>query len=289
LRKFLALAALAGIGLALAASGHASSAAPQKLSRTAVFLHAVSVAFWIGALLPLALIVRAKERDDAELAKFSRAIPYALLVLAGSGLVLAYLQLDRLDALWTTNYGFVLSAKLAAVLALLGLGAANRYALVPRFQARGARAMRPLARSISTEFGLALAILGVVGLWRFTPPPRALAATEPVSIHFHDTAAMLQIEVEPVRARGAEVSVQVMNGEMKPLSAKEVTLILSNPWKGIEPVRRVALREGDSTSSWRVDDLRIPIAGRWHLRVDILITDFDKVSIEDDVELPRSP
>jgi copper transport protein len=80
-----------------------------------------------------------------------------------------------------------------------------------------------------------------------------------------------------------------MNGEMKPLSAKEVTLILSNPWRGIEPVRRVALREGNSDSSWRVDDLRIPIAGRWHLRVDILISDFDKVSIEDDVELPRSP
>ncbi len=63
--------------------------------------------------------------------------------------------------------------------------------------------------------------------------------------------------------------------------------MLSNPAAGIEPVRRVAVSEGGP--QWAVDDLRIPIAGRWRLRVEILIDDFDKVVLEDDVELPRSP
>src|SRR5215213_7199891 len=45
--------ALAGVGLSLAASGHAAGASPQWLTRPMVFLHSVGVAFWIGALGPL--------------------------------------------------------------------------------------------------------------------------------------------------------------------------------------------------------------------------------------------
>jgi copper transport protein len=45
---------LGGVGVALAASGHAATAGPELLTRLAVFLHGVTVAFWLGALLPLA-------------------------------------------------------------------------------------------------------------------------------------------------------------------------------------------------------------------------------------------
>src|SRR3954471_16260708 len=54
----LALLGLLGVGLALSLSGHASTAEPQFVSRPALFLHVVCVAFWVGALLPLALGVR---------------------------------------------------------------------------------------------------------------------------------------------------------------------------------------------------------------------------------------
>jgi copper transport protein len=211
-----------------------------------------------------------------------------LAVLAITGVTLAVVQLDRVDALWTTRYGIVLSCKLCAVAALLALAAVNRYALVPRFEAVGGTAARPLAGSIAVELTIAIAILGLVALWRFTPPPRSLALAGPqVSIHFHGERAMAQIEVASVRGRGAHVSLEVLDGELRPLAAKEVTLAFSNPAAGIEPVRRTAVSEGGPL--WDVDDLRIPIAGRWRLRVEILIDDFDKVVLEDDVELPRSP
>ena len=64
-------------------------------------------------------------------------IPYPLALLVVTGLVLAVVQLGRLDALWTTSYGVVLACKLAAVVALLALAVANRYRLVPRFEAAG--------------------------------------------------------------------------------------------------------------------------------------------------------
>ena len=50
---------------------------------------------------------------------------------------LIYVQFYRFDAFWTTDYGLVLSSKIAAVVALLALGAVNRYFLVPRFEAKG--------------------------------------------------------------------------------------------------------------------------------------------------------
>jgi copper transport protein len=277
---------LAGAGLALALSGHAATAAPQFLSRPAVFLHGVCVAFWIGSLIPLVAIVREPKRGDGELARFSRLIPIPLAALVATGAYLAWAQLDRPDALWTTNYGEVLSGKLAGVLVLLGLAAANRYVLVPRLEARRPGAARPLAAAIATEWVLALAILGTVALWRFTPPPRALIAAEPASIHFHGGKVMAQIEVEPVRARGAHVGIEVLDAAFQPFAAKGVTIFLSNSAAGIEPVRRDASL---GTSNWGIDDLRIPIAGRWKLRVDILISDFEKETLEDDVLLPRAP
>jgi copper transport protein len=279
--------ALAGAGLALALSGHAATAGLQPLSRPAVFLHGVCIAFWVGSLLPLAAIVRDGGRGDGELARFSRLIPIPLAVLIATGAYLAWAQLDRPDALWTTSYGEVLSGKLVAVLALLGLAAANRYALVPRLKARQAGSAGPLAASIAAESVIAFAILGTVALWRFTPPPRALIAAEPTSIHFHGGKVMAQIEVEPVRARGADFSIEVLDATFHPFAAKAVTIFLSNARAGIEPVRRDADRE--DASNWRVDDLRIPIAGRWTLRVDVLISDFDKETLEDDVLLPRAP
>jgi len=82
--------------------------------------------------------------------------------------------------------------------------------------------------------------------------------------------------------------------------------VLANPAAGIEPIRMMATRAGVSggadaastapsaatsaaTSTWRIDDLRIPVAGRWSLRVEILVSDFEKRIIEDTVTLPRVP
>jgi copper transport protein len=307
----LALLGLFGVGLALSLSGHASTAVPQFVSRPALFLHAVCVAFWIGALLPLALGVRdagmrATPSGGGELRRFSNTIVPVIALLLLTGLWLAFVQLDRIDALWTTSYGRVLACKLAAVVAMFALAAANRCWLVPKFETKGGASARPLAISIALELVIALVILGLVALWRFTPPPRALVVDAPVSVHVHGEKAMAQIEIERAKQQSPHASVLVLDGAFQPLAAKEVTLVLANPAAGIEPIRINATRAGASggandtskaasaatsaaTSTWRIDDLRIPVAGRWNLRVEILMSDFEKRIIEDTVTLPRVP
>jgi copper transport protein len=285
LARALALVGLVGIGLALSLSGHAGTVEPRWLTRSAVFLHGVTVAFWIGALIPLVVAIGAGDRDA--LMRFSRLIPIPLAVLIATGCLLMFVQLDRVDALWTTRYGLVLSGKLAVVAVLVGLAVVNRYALVPRFAATGsAPAGRPLAHSIRIEVALALVILALVASWRFTPPPRALAASERVFLHIHGGRGMAEIDIEPERGR-ARTSVKLLDPELHPLAAKELTIVLSNPAAGIEPMQRHGVSEGDGL--WRIDDLRIPAAGRWQLRVEILISDFDKLVLDEEVDLPRLP
>jgi copper transport protein len=283
----LSLLGLVGVGVALAASGHASAAEPQVLTRPAVFLHGVAVAFWIGALLPLAAAMRAPKRRQVELTRFSRAIPIAIVVLVASGTVLAVVQLRRFDALWTTDYGLVLSGKLAAVLVLLALAAVNRYALTSRVMDGDGIAAGRLARSIKTELLIALLVLGLVATWRFTPPPRALfaAAEAPVHVHIHSDKAMADVEIEPAHASTRRITVTVLDGQFGPLPAKEVTLFLGNTAAGIESLRLPATHvEG---AAWLVDNVSIPTVGRWQVRVEILINDFEKVTIEDQIDLPR--
>lgn len=281
-RRALAAVAMAGIGLALVSSGHASTAQPRVVTVPMVFLHGVCVAFWVGSLLPLILGVRAGDRVGLE--RFSRLIPVPLAVLIASGIVLAFVQLDRLDALWTTAYGRVLSAKIAVVIVLLALAALNRYRLVPGIAAVGTAR---LVRVIVVELGLAVAILGLVGLWRFTPPPVALAAAETTFIHFHGERAMALINLRPERDRGAAVSIAVEDDDGQPFAAKEVDLVIWNASAGIEPIRASATVAGNG--QWRISGLHIPVAGVWRMRVEILVSDFDKIMLEDNVELPRAP
>jgi copper transport protein len=291
LARGLSLLGLAGLGVALTLSGHASTAAPWLASRAAVLVHALAVAFWVGALLPLCVAVRASRARGSPaigaLKRFSRAIAPVLVLMLLSGLWLAVAQLGTIEALWTTAYGQVLSAKLVCVALLMGLGAANRYRLVPAFERSSAAAARPLATVIAVELALALVIFGLVALWRFTPPPRALVSDAPIALHLHGDKAMAEIEIARGGDAPARASVLVLDGAFQPLAAKEVTLVLANPAAGIEPLRLHAAPAEENR--WAIDGLRIPVAGRWNLEVEILVSDFDKVRLEETVALPRMP
>jgi copper transport protein len=283
--RILALAAAALAGVALASTGHASAASPQWLTRPAVFLHVVAIAFWIGALLPLGLLLREGGPSAAALARFSRAIPFAVAPLVAAGIVLAVIQVGEPAALWTTAYGRVLLAKLALLVALFGLAAINRWRLTGAAAAGEAVARKRLVRATAAELVLAVAIFGVVATWRFTPPPRALqaAAAAPASVHIHTAKAMAEVTITPGHAGPVSAKISVLTGDFGPLDAKEVTLALSDPAAGVEPIKRPATKSADGT--WRVDGLTVPVPGHWDVDVAILLSEFELVHLRDAVDI----
>jgi copper transport protein len=283
-RRPSAFMALAGVGLALAASGHASAADPQWLMRPLVFIHTVAITWWLGALVPLAAIIHAggEARRNA-LVRFTRFIPYAVVLLVVSGPILALVQVEQVSALWSTTYGRVLLAKLSLVATLLLVAAVNRWWLTAPAERGDAGAGRRLRLAIAIEIALALGILGVVAIWRFTPPPRALiaAAMPPAMLHLHTDKAMVEVTIAPGRAGRSTASVFVQTGDFAPLAAKEVTLAFSDPAAGIEAIRKTAHAAGDGR--WAVDDLVLPVAGTWKVEIGVLVSDFDLVQMSGEV------
>ncbi|SFO22824.1 copper transport protein [Bradyrhizobium sp. Ghvi] len=116
--RALAAIAFAGVGLSLAMTGHAATASPEALTRPAVFVHGLAVAFWIGALAPLAAILSKQNPAVLPLLnRFSRIAVPVVAALALTGLLLAVIQLEKPQALVETSYGLILSLKLALVFA----------------------------------------------------------------------------------------------------------------------------------------------------------------------------
>ena len=284
--RLFALAGLVGIGTALAVSGHASAAEPQWLTRPMVFLHGAGIAFWAGALAPLGLaLMRQRAEAGAFLHRFSRTILPVVAILAVAGIVLGVIQVQTPSALVDTAYGRLLLIKLALLLFLFAIAAFNRWKLTVPTEAGDTKAQRSLARSTGIEMLIVLAIFGIAAGWRFTPPPRALAiaAAQPASVHIHTLKAMADLSITPGHAGPVAASIVIMTGDFGPLDAKEVTLVLSKPDSGIEPLKRPATKPGDG--SWRVDNLVIPVPGRWTARVDILVSDFEIVKIEAPIDI----
>ena len=102
--------------------------------------------------------------------------------------------------------------KLALLAALFAFAAANRYRWTHQARQGDPGALR---RSILAETAIMLAIFGVAAIWRFTPPPRALAeaAAQPAAIHIHTATAMADLSITPGRAGPVTASMVVMTGD----------------------------------------------------------------------------
>ena len=279
------LALVAG-GIAPVLSGHASSAQPEWLMRSAVFVHVTAAMIWIGALAPLAVALGAGGTEARSgLLRFSRVIPYVLIALLGAGTALTVVQVADPQALAETNYGLILLFKFALVGVMLALAVLNRWVLTEGVVNGNRPDTDRLVRSILLESLVALTIIAVVSGWRFTPPPRVIiaAASEPATEYIHTDKALAYIWVLPGRVGKVNVSVNVLTGDFLQLDAREVSIVLSNPNAGVEPFKRELVRHGEA--NWRADGLTIPLAGLWRVRVDVLITDFEIARLEGQIRI----
>lgn len=284
--KLLSLIAIITGAAALAISGHASAAEPQWLTRPAVFLHAFTIALWVGALMPLGISLYRKDSDTTNgLRRFSNFIPYALLILIIAGTTLTIIQVQKPSALLDTAYGKLLVAKLAILFLLFLLAAYNRWKLTQPVMHNDGVATQKLARSIIIETVLVLVIFGIASGWRFTPPPRsiAIAAAQPATMHIHTDKAMADVSVAPGRTGSVTASAILMDSDFATLEAQEVTYVFSNSEAGIEPFRRKAVKT--ENGNWEATDVLLPLAGTWKVRLDILINDFELVRLEENIQI----
>jgi len=169
---------LATLGAAVAATsfawvGHARAAA-QAATPFLLGVHVLAVAFWIGALGPLA--IQARRREPLKLggvaARFGRIAMTLVGVLLAAGAAVLWILLGSVSELWTSGYGCLACVKIAAVACLLALAGWNKLRLVPRIAAGDPLAVRSLRRSICAEILVgALILLITAALTTLTGPP----------------------------------------------------------------------------------------------------------------------
>ena len=73
------------------------------------------------------------------------------------------------------------------------------------------------------------------------------------------------------------VTVAFAGADGAPLAPREVTLTLSLPAAGIEPIRRPMRADGPV---WRAEGIVLPVPGAWTVRAAALITDYDLLALE---------
>jgi putative copper resistance protein D len=165
---------------ALAWAGHAAAGAGAEgaVHLVADILHLVAAAAWVGALIPLALLLRAARRDQSEAAvavaraavlRFSSLGVASVGTLVASGSVNTWVLAGSVAALIETDYGHLLVAKVALFLVMLSFGAINRLWLTPRLAhapkaAVPLSAIRQIERNSLIEAGVGAVIIVIVGL-----------------------------------------------------------------------------------------------------------------------------
>ena len=112
--------------------------------------------------------------------------------------------------------------------------------------------------------------------------PAAVAGDDDFFTHLHAEKAMANITVSPGRAGPVDIAIQLETMEEKPLTAKAVSVTLSDIQTGrrLPPVQATRTGEAD----WHV---RIPMltSGNWMLGLGISITDTEGVNVESPIPI----
>lgn len=199
------LLAIAAIALTRSETGHPADHGDFTPAIWIDWLHLLAAGAWVGSLFGMALAVfprllRADEKPPREAARIFQRLStlsgVALAVLVACGIYSATRQLGSVDGLWTTRYGLTLDVKLAMVLAMIVIGAHNRYVKLPRLlacaglperpsalarwlQPRNADTPRPAAtgvlracaRAVLVESLLGIAVIDATGVLLHAMPP----------------------------------------------------------------------------------------------------------------------
>lgn len=163
----LVVGALAAIGvLATAIAGHAGN---NAIGPFLVGAHALAAAWWCGLLAAMVLSVRGRSGWARSLPVFSQRAPWAVGVIAVTGVVAALTEIDGLSALVTTGYGRILVAKVVMLAALVGVAAWHRRRWVPAV-ARHRQTETASIRNAVVELMLMAVVLGLAAGLSATAP-----------------------------------------------------------------------------------------------------------------------
>jgi len=210
-------------------ASHVAAARSWRLGRMAdQWLHFAAAGIWVGGLAALLVGLRRVDPDQraAPVRRFSTMALGAVVVIAATGLQRAFDEVGSLHALVSAAFGRYILLKSGLLVALVILGAFNRYRSVPAVS----RTLRPLRLLSRTELVVIGVVLVATGFLQGLAPPASVAApaaVRPLVLTGHDFGTTLKVEldVSPGTAGFDQFRATVRDYDSgAPISASAVTL-----------------------------------------------------------------
>ena len=136
-------------------------------SQLLIVLHLGAISFWVGSFLPLRYSTQGKieEENLFQIAhQFGVYSVYYIGVLLITGLMLGTILVGGIEQLVTSDYGKAFLFKLFFATTLLGIGALNKFRLVPQLSNNNLSHAIKLRKSINVEISILFIILVISSL-----------------------------------------------------------------------------------------------------------------------------
>jgi copper transport protein len=295
-RRWLGLPiALGSLYLAMtpAFAGHPSVQSPVAVFFPTNVVHVLAASVWVGGIACLILALPAATRQLpaesrgrlllAALVRFSPIALGAVIAIAITGLIQAYIDVRTVHALFSTTYGLLVVAKIVLLLALIGVGFQNRQRIIPALRRIVERAGTlgrvgvAARRSFRGELALMLVVFGVTAaLVSYAPPIDA--AQGPVSINTTLGPAELEMTVEPAKVGLNTIHLYLIDARTGTqfTATKQLTVTAALPSKQIGPLPLKANLAGPG--HYVLDAAQFSPGGAWQIQITDRVSAFDQYS-----------
>ncbi|MEV0900599.1 copper resistance protein CopC [Actinoplanes sp. NPDC049802] len=262
-------------------TGHAVAAPLPVVTVSAGVIHMAAMAVWIGGLVTLTVfLLRRTERRvlGVILPVWSRWAALSVLWLVLAGAAQSVIQLGRVSALWETDYGLLLSAKLGVLTVVLAVAAGARRT-VRRWS--GGTGLRGLA---GIEVVATVLILGLSSVLVQVDPGRIAAAQDraitgagksetltsdlyavqfniyPVELGEYNTvhAYLYALDGSPMRAEEWQVTARLLDPALEAVAQPLAPLPAGNQALG---------------------SMSFPLPGTYEITFTIRVSDIDRASV----------
>jgi copper transport protein len=282
------------LGAALAAFAHveAGHAAAQTTLRwpnvVGQGVHVVAAGVWIGGLAALLFATRGEPDADKARAvrRFSTLAGFTLAVVAVTGVLRAFNEIDGWDELFGSGYGRTVIAKVLGILLLAGLGALNRYRSVPA-ASRDLSALRRVGR---LEVVGGVVVIALAGLLASISPPApsdvAAAQAQAVVVTGSDfaTSVRARLQIEPGTAGLNSFRAEIGDYDSgDPISARRVTIRFSFADGSVAPSQLELDRQAPGI--YAAEGANLSLDGRWEANI---VIEQEQGSLEVPLEIETS-
>lgn len=291
--------------------GHSRAESPVVLAMVSDGVHLAAGAMWLGGVAGLAIVWRRSVTSDLAgmVRRFSTVAAVCLGAVAVSGLILGLMIVPELSALWNTGYGVTLLVKVGLVAVVVGLGAVNRYVVLPRLRddapaPEGRR--RELVGVISAETVLMTAVIVVAAFLVDQSPVRAASASPSGPVATNEVSSTTTTWPEPTLGEvttlelSGGAGIVTFSGLPTQTGGASIVISLADADGGLletaEPptlsVRSESLDIGPL--AWDVHELgggsyhvsaTLPAPGTWDLTVRVRIDDFTSATADTELTI----